>query len=1270
MRTPILLVALGLAACEGGASSSGADDAFAPPAPDAGRDADVPPADDAALADAARPDAAAPDAAAPDAGPPPIPPVLTEVMARNDATLRDADGDFSDWIEVFNPTAAPLPLAGWCLTDDLEAPCKWPFPAGATLAPGEHRVVFASDKDRAGPELHTNFKLDAAGEDVAIGSAAGIVQAFEGLPPQVADRAWGLPATVERAVLVEEDTPARAAALEGLAGDWRAPDYDDASWTAGPAALGDAPSAAPAAPTVLADARADFDGGAFTHGVVDLLGDGVFTPLEDFDGYTWRSPGGSYVTAGVLYPAGVESGVLEAAVRRWVAPAAGRVRLTGVVGPTSHVGDGVVARILVDGRPVYENALKADLKRYVVELDLVAGAVVDFVVDPGPDGASYGDETRFTARIEAAGAESALPGPALADSAAHWSLDGVQGGRGFTYGTYGPGGAFTAFPRSERPHGDDDWWDGRRYLPPGAGSDGLLLDALEARPAADRWPARRYVLPEAGRYVVRWHVAKVEPWGDGVTARLLHDGQAVDGAPLAADDVRGVERVVLVEGRAGQAVDLVLAPGGDPDGDLATTELRVFALPAIGAAAVPPGDGAFAVRVPFTSPAGFTTLHLRAHHVGAFDATLDGAPFAAGEGTGRRAIEAPGPAPGRHLLAAGVRLAGTDRLFAPVLEARRATYPAPRAGFLPPTPGAANVPVELDGPPAVRVDARHPAVSAGDPIRVSATVLPGAAPIARVEAVYRVGFGPEAVVPLAGDGETFTGTLPDAGAGELVRFLVRATDAEGRVATAPAFDDPEDDERWYGTVVAPAVDSPLEVLHVFLGRPDDAGTGEGTRGAVFWRGELYDNVRFDVHGQSSYDFPKRSYNVDFHDEHRFRMDDRARPQNDVDLLTNYGDKSKLRNSLAYRVYGEAGAGAHLVVPTRVHLNGAFFALYDMLDDGDGRYLERLGLDPDGELYKMDDGFASIRGAEKRTRRDEDKQALADIEALLDGPEPARAAMDHVNLFAMVNFLAAHFVVGNLDCCHKNYYAYYDREGTGEWWFLPWDVDLSFGRVWTDANAYFDDRLFLALDLQTGAGNRLVDACFAVPGFGEMYRRRVRTLLDRFVQPPGTPSPYLEARIDELVALVQADAALDDAAWETWGAREGVARAVQRLRDEWLPERRAFVYGRMTPDLGDGDALPAAQGSVRVRVEAVAEPPHLRLVNEAGEAVDLSDYTVRGAGVSRRLSPGTVIPAGGTLRVVGDRRAWRAARGGRMELVQGNWTGTFDARGEAPALAPP
>lgn len=94
--------------------------------------------------------------------------VINEIMASNDATIADEDGDFEDWIELYNASDQPINLLGYMISDNLSNPDKWTFP-DFTLEAGGHLLVFASGKNRLiGPYLHTNFNLSAAGEDVVL----------------------------------------------------------------------------------------------------------------------------------------------------------------------------------------------------------------------------------------------------------------------------------------------------------------------------------------------------------------------------------------------------------------------------------------------------------------------------------------------------------------------------------------------------------------------------------------------------------------------------------------------------------------------------------------------------------------------------------------------------------------------------------------------------------------------------------------------------------------------------------------------------------------------------------------------------------------------------------------------------------------------------------------------------------------------------------------------------------------------------------------------
>jgi len=90
---------------------------------------------------------------------------IHEFVAKNDTGIQDEKGDFDDWIELLNTGATTVALAGYHLTDKLEIPTKWAFPAGTTILPGKTLLVWADEEENEGP-LHAAFKLSAGGEAI------------------------------------------------------------------------------------------------------------------------------------------------------------------------------------------------------------------------------------------------------------------------------------------------------------------------------------------------------------------------------------------------------------------------------------------------------------------------------------------------------------------------------------------------------------------------------------------------------------------------------------------------------------------------------------------------------------------------------------------------------------------------------------------------------------------------------------------------------------------------------------------------------------------------------------------------------------------------------------------------------------------------------------------------------------------------------------------------------------------------------------------------
>ena len=559
----------------------------------------------------------------------------------------------------------------------------------------------------------------------------------------------------------------------------------------------------------------------------------------------------------------------------------------------------------------------------------------------------------------------------------------------------------------------------------------------------------------------------------------------------------------------------------------------------------------------------------------------------------------------------------TDAAGKPVITLDVATTSDPNAlpawsYFSTSTPGAPNAAGTRAGPIFSGVERKVPQPVAG-PLTITATVRSANDPVAMVKLYYRPMFAVETMLMMtnnvtAGDG-IWTAIIPGTAfaPGEMTRWRFVATDSKGTETREPAFRDPLDSHQYFGTVAQEAgLQTSLPVLHWFTSNPGGAGTAAGSRGAVYYQGEFYDNVLFNIHGQSTAGFPKKSHNLDFNRTQRFRWSTNAPRVADIDLLTNWADKSKVRHVLGYEVMREAGVAAHFAYTVRVEQNGNFFSTADFVEDADDIYLDRAGLNPQGALYKMYNNTLSPGNSIQSPaveKKNGDPNDRSDLQALINGlalTGPALTAYlyDNIDIPGCVNMLAANSVIRNVDMHSKNWYIYRDTGRSGEWAILPWDLDLSHGRTWNTPNTYFDNALYSDGLVVTGNSIRLVSHLFADSGTRAMILRRIRTLTDRFLQPPpalGTPESelYYERRLNEQSALIDppaiipSDARRDFEKWGSWlqagavvpytnidPAVETMAEAIQRWKTEYLPVRRNYIYN--TQVVGKGGEIPQPQ----------------------------------------------------------------------------------------------
>lgn len=73
--------------------------------------------------------------------------MINEVSAAQNAGLSDEDGEFPDWIELYNSGLSAVNLQGYSLSRREDDLISWTFPS-IEIGPQDHLVVFASGKDR------------------------------------------------------------------------------------------------------------------------------------------------------------------------------------------------------------------------------------------------------------------------------------------------------------------------------------------------------------------------------------------------------------------------------------------------------------------------------------------------------------------------------------------------------------------------------------------------------------------------------------------------------------------------------------------------------------------------------------------------------------------------------------------------------------------------------------------------------------------------------------------------------------------------------------------------------------------------------------------------------------------------------------------------------------------------------------------------------------------------------------------------------------------
>ncbi|MBL9170431.1 MAG: lamin tail domain-containing protein [Verrucomicrobiales bacterium] len=639
--------------------------------------------------------------------------------------------------------------------------------------------------------------------------------------------------------------------------------------------------------------------------------------------------------------------------------------------------------------------------------------------------------------------------------------------------------------------------------------------------------------------------------------------------------------------------------------------------------------------------------------------------------------------------------------------------------FTTPTPGSANLGGTAVPGPVIAEVGHEPNVPLDhEDLIVTAAVRRSFQPVAGVTLRYRIQFGTEASTPMLDDGLHGDGLAGDGvyGAiipanlstnGQLIRYAITATDTTARNSRWPLFTNPTSTEEYLGTIVNPTnLTSKLPIFHLFVAPTQLGGidSENGGRVTVFYDGELYDNIYMELRGNTSASLNKKSHRLEFNRGHEFRHAGPGGRTRRSALLAEYLDPAYLRQHLSFWFLNLIGVPAPYHYPVRVQMNGQFYQLAFHNDVIGQEQVERLGYDPNGALYKAVGNLVpnfSSTGVFQKLEPDEDPTRTDYLELANGINESSSAAVrrrtvfDLLDLPQVINHLAGTRWCAENDDVWANMSMYRDTFGDGLWRNIPFDMNASWGQLYGGSDpleATVDGSKSHPLYGGSSTGgnyNRLYDVIVQLPETRQMLLRRERSIMDGWIQPPGTPAESLiiENHIKQMTNLIAAEAVLDRAKWgnSPWAPSKSFSAGVGDLLNQFVGPRRRHWYvthsiTNTSRPIGISSAnnagIPLAQPhDALLTVIGVEFNPsshdqrqeYVCLSNTMPYAVDLTDWKV-GGGVEFRFRPGTVVPSNGVIYLSPHTPSFRARasgpRGGQGLFVVGPYQGQLSARGES------
>jgi len=562
----------------------------------------------------------------------------------------------------------------------------------------------------------------------------------------------------------------------------------------------------------------------------------------------------------------------------------------------------------------------------------------------------------------------------------------------------------------------------------------------------------------------------------------------------------------------------------------------------------------------------------------------------------------------------------------------------------PPTRNAANTVRSFPMP--VWSDVEHTvSPEAGAPVVVTAQVSNAEA----ASISYVIGFGAPTTIDAPVVDGAIQATIPGQRAGTLVRYRLEGRSTREVIGTWPR---QGDGASYTGTTVASPSSTDLPRFEWFM--PDDAHgtafndltlTGDnGYLAVLAYDGEIFDNTKVRVKGQVSRFQPKKKWKFILAPGRELEIDGLL-PEgiDEFALHSNWSDKSFLRETIASEAFDAAGVQVSQAFPVQLERNNQFYGLYTYVEQQDGTWRDRWGLD-EGSMYEVGGGkvFGLLKGSDarlgqaalrrkydKETREYEDDAKLRELIVVLNGTSGSlrRSWIEqNVDVPSVVNTLAASMVFQHQDIGHKNYRLTLNQ--LGKWTTIPTDFDLTFGHRGRISCGPTCDAIGIGGAFEH-PGGPLFLPFFTEPDLVAMVRQRIRTITEEILRDGG-----LQARVIELRDTTADEALRDRSVWGTYGFQKSPAADANDIITRFIDPQVSRLLGTMVRQ--GRVARWSTPTNPRLEITKVEYgengivAPHVLVRNLEGVMVDVSSYSIEE--LKYEIPGGTMLLPGQTLAI--------------------------------------